>query len=442
MTKLAKGDILTAPGTGYIGCLTPDQKKSLKEVWSIIFDIADSGEAVLPADMMHEVEKEAKSAAGANTATAQAAAKAGWFAGNKSAKAEADAKAAGYGAGMAKISLSDLGLSVDKLRPILWDNAMGDHPDSLLLRFIRARKWNTVNALNMLFKAFKWRLDEDIPSIKYSSDDSLNEQNPKFFEQLEMGKFYINGTDKDNRIVAYLNVRLHHPGDQPAKTLEKLTIYVMECGRVLLEHPVETVCLVFDLTGFGLSNMDFNMVKYLVTVFEAYYPESLGRIIIHGAPFVFWGVWKVIEPWLDPVVASKVRFTRKDQDLLEFIPANHLPTQYKGGLNKFKYSYPHAKAGENKAMEDTETKERLVAEWKATFWKFEALTREWIKVGTKEATSTRTEAEIEAEREQVAKDLRVAFFKMDPYIRARNMFHRSNPPVASADGSVHWVYNN
>ena len=314
--------------------------------------------------------------------------------------------------------------------------------DSLLLRFIRARKWNTVNALNMLFKAFKWRLDEDIPSIKYSSDGTLNEQNPKFFEQLEMGKFYINGTDKDNRIVAYLNVRLHHPGDQPAKTLEKLTIYVMECGRVLLEHPVETVCLVFDLTGFGLSNMDFNMVKYLVTVFEAYYPESLGRIIIHGAPFVFWGVWKVIEPWLDPVVASKVRFTRKDQDLLEYIPANHLPTQYKGGLNKFKYSYPHAKAGENKSMEDTETKERLVAEWKSTFWKFEALTREWIKVGTKEATSTRSEAEIEAEREQIAKDLRVAFFKMDPYIRARNMFHRSNPPIASADGSVNWVYNN
>jgi len=132
MTKLAKGDILTAPGTGYIGCLTSDQKQSLKEVWSIIFDIADTGDAVVPATMMHEVEKEAKTGAGANSTTTQAAAKAGWFAGNKSAKAEADAKAAGYGAGMAKISLSDLGMSVDKLRPILWDNAMGDHPGKFL----------------------------------------------------------------------------------------------------------------------------------------------------------------------------------------------------------------------------------------------------------------------------------------------------------------------
>ncbi|KAF9349835.1 hypothetical protein BGX34_001574 [Mortierella sp. NVP85] len=438
---MAKGDILTPPGTGHVGTLTPDQKKTLKEVWSIIFSIADSGEAVLPATIIEEAEKDAKSAQGSKSSTVQAAAKAGWFSGNKAAKAEADAKAAGHAPGMAKVSLEDLGLSVDKLRPMLWDNAMGDHPDALLLRFVRARKWNVTNALNMMFKAFKWRLDEDIPAVKYSTDEELNKQYPKFFDQLESGKFYIHGTDSENRIVAYLNVRLHHPNDQPAKTLEKLTVYVMEAGRVLLEHPVETVCLVFDLTGFTLSNMDFAMVKYLVTVFEAYYPESLGRIIIHGAPFVFWGVWKVIQPWLDPVVAAKVCFTRSDPDLLQYIPAHHLPDRYKGGKDKYKYAYIHAQPGENKRLEDTATKEKVVAEWKDIFWRFEALTREWINIGTKNA-SGRSEAEIENEREQCAKNLRAAFFRMDPYIRARNMFHRTSPATARDDGSVEWVYSN
>ncbi|KAF9998168.1 hypothetical protein BGZ80_011245 [Entomortierella chlamydospora] len=443
MTKLAKGEILTPPGTGYIDSLTDDQKKKLKEVWSIIFDIADSGEAIIPSDMMHEVEKEAKSADGSQSATVQAAAKAGWFSENKSTKAEADAKAAGYGSGMAKVSLADLGLSVDKLRPILWDNAMGDHPDALLLRFIRARKWNVVNALNMLFKAFKWRIDEDLPNIKYSTDEHLNAENPKFFEQLESGKFFIHGTDVDGRVVAYLNVRLHYPNAQPAKTLETLALYVIECGRVLVQHPVETVCLVFDLKGFGLSNMDLGMVKYLVTIFEAYYPESLGRIIIHGAPFVFWGFWKIIEPWLDPVVASKVHFTRSDQDLVEFIPANHLIDNYKSGLDHYQYSYSHAKPGENECMDDTEAKDKYVKEWKDTFWKFEALTREWIRAGTPAAgPSARSEEEIEKERNECAKELRVAFFKMDPYIRARNMFHRMSPPVAQPDGSANWVYQN
>ncbi|KAF9142761.1 hypothetical protein BG015_000673 [Linnemannia schmuckeri] len=438
---MAKGDIMTPPGTGYIDNLTPDQIASLKEVWSIIFHIADSGEAVVPAEMMREVEKEALSGKGAQTPTVQAAAKAGWFSGNKSIQAEEAAKAEGHGSGMAKISLEDLGLSVDKLRPILWDNVMGDHPDALLLRFIRARKWNTINALSMMFKAFKWRLDEDIPAVKYSSDVQLNDQNPKFFEQLEMGKFYIKGTDVEGRMVAYLNVRLHHPGDQPPKTLEKLTIYVMECGRVMVEHPVETVCLVFDLTGFSLSNMDFAMVRYLISIFEAYYPESLGRIIVHGAPFVFWGVWKIIEPWMDPVVASKVRFTRKDQDLLEYIPAEHLPSRYKGGLDKYEYKYIHAQEGENDHMADTATKDRLVAEWKALMWKFEALTREWVQLGTdKQVDAERTEEVVVKERRELAKQLRIAYFRMDPYIRARNLFHRQG--VALADGGVQWTYDN
>ncbi|KAF9132569.1 hypothetical protein BGW39_011834 [Mortierella sp. 14UC] len=439
---MAKGDIMTPPGTGYIDSLTPEQTAALKEVWSIIFHIADTGEAIVPAHMIRDVEKEALSGKNPQATTVQDATKAGWFSGNKSAQAEEAARAEGHGTGMAKISLEDLGLSVDKLRPILWDNVMGDHPDALLLRFIRARKWNTINALSMMFKAFKWRLDEDIPAVKYSSDIQLNHQNPNFFDQLEMGKFYIKGTDIDGRIVAYLNVKLHHPGDQPPKTLEKLTIYVMECGRVMVEHPVETVCLVFDLTGFSLSNMDFAMVRYLISIFEAYYPESLGRIVVHGAPFVFWGVWKIIEPWMDPVVASKIRFTKKDQDLLEYIPAEHLPSRYNCGKDKYVYKYIHAREGENDHMADTATKDRLVGEWKALMWKFEALTREWVQLGKdkQQVDAGRTEEVVVKERGQLAKELRVAYFRMDPYIRARNLFHRQG--VALPDGGVNWVYDN
>jgi hypothetical protein len=46
---------------------------------------------------------------------------------------------------------------------------------------------------------------------------------------------------------------------------------------------------VFDLTGFGLGNMDFHVVKFIVQVFEARYPETLGAVLVHNAPFVFWG---------------------------------------------------------------------------------------------------------------------------------------------------------
>ena len=47
----------------------------------------------------------------------------------------------------------------------------------------------------------------------------------------------------------------------------------------------------FDLTGFSLSNMDYVPVKFLIQCLEANYPESLGCILIHNAPWGFSGTF-------------------------------------------------------------------------------------------------------------------------------------------------------
>ncbi|KAF8918009.1 hypothetical protein BGZ58_004966, partial [Dissophora ornata] len=360
-------------------------------------------------------------------------AKKSWFGSSKATPA-ADSNAT------TRVNLADIGLSVDQLRPALWNNILGDHPDSLLLRFLRARKWNVTNGMNMILKAFKWRLEDDIEEVKSNSEVELDAKYRGFKLQMELGKSYVHGTDKMGRPVVYINVRMHKPSDQDPKALEKFTIYVMEVGRLMIQPPVETACLIFDMTGFSLANMDYNFVKFLVQCFEAYYPESLGVLVIHKAPFVFWGVWKIIEPWLDPVVASKIRFTRSDKELSEIIDADHLPIKYDGGKDQYEYKYIPAVSDENERMKDTETRERLLEEWKAILWKFEALTREWIDCNKKEGS--RTETVIEQERLELTKELRVAYFKLDPYIRSRNMYHRSEHPVLQADGTANWTYVN
>ncbi|KAG0308259.1 hypothetical protein BGZ98_008519 [Dissophora globulifera] len=422
---MAKGDIQTPPGTGLVGSLTSDQKELLKQMWAEIFQIADSGAIDVPNELLPNVET-------ASIKSKTDTAKKGWFGSSKPAATEP--------APSTRVNLADIGLSVDQLRPALWNNILGDHPDSLLLRFLRARKWNVTNGMTMLLKAFKWRLEDDVEEVKSKSEDDLDAKYRGFKMQMELGKSYLHGTDKLGRPIVYINVRLHKPADQDAKALEKFTVYVMETGRLMIQPPVETACLIFDMTGFSLSNMDYNFVKFLVQCFEAYYPESLGVLCIHKAPFVFWGVWKIIEPWLDPVVATKIRFTRTDKELTEIIDAEHLPTKYEGGKDQFEYKYIPVAAGENDRMKDTETRDRLLEEWKAILWKFEALTREWIECNKKEGS--RPEAVIEEERLQLTKDLRVAFFKVDPYIRARTLYHRSEHPVLQADGSAEWIYKN
>lgn len=65
-------------------------------------------------------------------------------------------------------------------------------------------------------------------------------------------------------IFRYINVRMHKPADQDPKALEKFTIYVMETGRLMIQPPVETACLIFDMTGFSLANMDYKYVTLLL----------------------------------------------------------------------------------------------------------------------------------------------------------------------------------
>lgn len=49
--------------------------------------------------------------------------------------------------------------------------------------------------------------------------------------------------------------------------------------------------IVFDMTNFTLANMDYAPVKFMIKCFEANYPESLGAVLIHNAPWVFQGLY-------------------------------------------------------------------------------------------------------------------------------------------------------
>lgn len=43
------------------------------------------------------------------------------------------------------------------------------------------------------------------------------------------------------------------------------------------------------MTGFSMANMDYTPVKFMIKCFEANYPESLGAVLVHKAPWLFQG---------------------------------------------------------------------------------------------------------------------------------------------------------
>lgn len=338
------------------------------------------------------------------------------------------------------------GESSETLKSIISSMSKQDHPDSLVLRFLRARKWDHEATLNMMFTVLGWRHKEMHVDDKImregeqwavekaeNGDDKEKAIAKGWLEQWRMGKSYWHGLDKENRPVSVIRVKSHNPKAQPPETMEKYIVHLIETARLFLTPPIDTVCVVFNLNGFSLSNMDYHAVKFVIQCFQTNYPECLGVLLIHDAPWIFQSIWKIIHGWLDPVVAAKVHFTNGRKGLEEYIASERLIKELSGDED-WEYEYSEYVPGENDIMKDTATRDKLIEQRDALYAEFEDITRKWV--------ATEDEAErkkLFADRKAKAEEMRLHYWKLDPYIRARS-HHDRNGNIRPDGSPVEW-YN-
>ncbi|KAG0089956.1 hypothetical protein BGZ92_003928 [Podila epicladia] len=402
-----------APTEGRLGHLTPEQTEKLQQFWVRLYDIFD-GKTQFDQTAPSSFKGQARDAEEA----APAEKKSGWFGRSKAAEPAVE-----------KAAAPAPRFTGDQLQKVFWKLTMMDHPDLILLKFIRARKWNLDDAMKMFLNALKWRIVERLDELVELSDVELDAKYPSFIAQMKMGKGYLRGADPLDRPMSVINTRLHHKADQPPETIHRFTLYTMECGRMVLPEGAETVIVIFDLSSFGLDNMDWGFVRLFVQCFESYYPETLGVCVVHKAPFVFWGLWKLIQPLLDPVVASKFVFTRNNAELHKVIPRERLPITHYDGLDDWTYKYVPGTANENAPQKDLVKKEELLTERHGLENKFDAATRAWIK---------NIDGKNSSDRDDIAKELREQYTRLTPYVRAANLYQRWG---VAKDGKVNWTYN-
>ncbi|KAI1749335.1 CRAL/TRIO domain-containing protein [Xylaria castorea] len=316
-------------------------------------------------------------------------------------------------------------MSSSDFRRGLWGFILCEHPDTLVLRFLRARKWDTKQAMAMLVSAVNWRVERNMAGIVIRDGEGVGlKENPsaddeEFIAQYRSGKSYVRGTDRENRPIYVIRVRLHDPRLQSGEAMDTFVLHNIESLRIVAKPPNDKFCLIFDMTGFGLKNMDYHVVKFLISVFEARYPETLGVVLIHNAPFIFWGMWNIIKGWLDPVIASKINFTRKPADLLQFISEENLQISF-GGKDTWEYDYIEPVKGENAKLEEADKRTQIAQERDELIGEFELETIKWACL----AADSPTEKEKTSRRTELVQQLGENYWKLDPYIRARTYYHR------------------
>jgi len=187
------------------------------------------------------------------------------------------------------------------------DEANWDHKltDVTLLRFLRGHKGDSEKAFEFLGKHIQYRLDEKIDSGELNAELVAN--------QIESKKAIICGRDKQDRPICFIMVRRHDANNRDLNEMKKFVIYTYEQLLSAANPEREQISLVFDMHQFGMGNMDYEVVKYLISTMQLNYPDALGTFCILNAPFMFYACWVVISPWLDPVTAAKVNFCSSEQ---------------------------------------------------------------------------------------------------------------------------------
>jgi hypothetical protein len=269
-----------APNTpaGRPGTLTPQEEEKLRELWALTMKVFG-----VHGEESNGVETPAAAPAATPAAAAAAPAaekekkksKLSVFSrhkkdkGDKTAETESTTTSGTSTPDIGRLSLSTeddkfgqtaefkaaiANIPPEDLRNAFWSMVKHDHPDALLLRFLRARKWDVEKALVMMISTMQWRMGEmhvDDEIVKNGELGALNEaasatdakvkkNDEDFLVQLRMGKSYLHGLDNAGRPMCIVRARLHKAGEQTEESLEKFTVYTIETARLLLRPPIDT----------------------------------------------------------------------------------------------------------------------------------------------------------------------------------------------------------
>ncbi|ERS98711.1 hypothetical protein HMPREF1624_05498 [Sporothrix schenckii ATCC 58251] len=219
-----------------------------------------------------------------------------------------------------------------------------------LLRYLRATKWHEKDAAKRLHETLTWRREYGVEGL---TADQISPEN-------ETGKQVLLGYDKQGRVCHYLN-----PGRQntdPSPRQVQHLVYMVERVIDLMPAGQETLALLINFkTSKSRSNTapGISTGREVLHILQTHYPERLGRALIINVPWVVWGFFKLITPFIDPLTREKLKF---NEDMNQYVPSEQLWTEF---LGKLEFDYDHEVYWQALTKLAAERRAARLARWEA-----------------------------------------------------------------------------
>lgn len=228
--------------------------------------------------------------------------------------------------------------ALEKCKANLKDVLKAQHDDAMLLRFLRARKFDLKKAEDMLRKHLKWREKNKVDTI-------LEDYKPLEVLEKYYGGAFI-GVDKEG-----CPVRIEPFGRRDIKgllhsvkgsDLMRNNIWILETFMLNIRQaaknsgkPIEQVVSISDMEGLDTDYMwrpglEFN--KQITAMLEQNYPEILKRVIMVNVRPVFHTLYNLTKHFVNEETRAKfiVLGPNWKEEILQYVPAEMLPVHYGG----------------------------------------------------------------------------------------------------------------
>lgn len=143
------------------------------------------------------------------------------------------------------------------------------------------------------------------------------------------------GEDREGSRIIVLNLRKHKRDAKRLPQLKKFLIFCMETHA--RRFPDKKTTLLFDVSECGLSNVDMDLVKFLINSYKFYFPYMLGYILVFEMPWMMQAAWRIIKSWLSEGAVNKIKFVTKS-DITDYVSPSQLMVQF-GGDDPYVYDF-------------------------------------------------------------------------------------------------------
>lgn len=183
----------------------------------------------------------------------------------------------------------------------------------------------------MITATLTWRASFGTGQLWENHEQSLRH------EAASAKMFVLPNVDRMGRSVIVMRPGLENSTDGAANI--RYLVYTLERAAEVTKEGKFTVLVDYFTGKINRSTLPgLSVMKETTAILHGHYPERLGCAFLYNAPKFFYGLFKMLSPFIDPVTKQKIFFVNRetakdDENCKRFLDLEHTPKEYGGNAD-------------------------------------------------------------------------------------------------------------